>query len=476
MIGKSGNFYWVEKLQRQKSAGREKFNSKLEIQRFGLYDNKLNPVTELIPQNIPGTMKQWLMTGEKTLDQIIVTTVDGWTRIICNRYQANQNTISNQIDSLPYSATASNLLLVRSGDHSKNLLVAFENSNPSFTRIHALMFDSEWNSIYHQVIDKAIFAQPCIQDEEIGFPAESFDNLPIKLADNGEWLMATPSRTSQNFSLFHACSNGSDFYFREIPVSPFYKMEDIAMSIDDENQEMSLALLSGYKNSSLKNVQICNYSLKQGKFEFDSSYHFNTQVRDIRAKNLSNQSFVAVPGGGFMLLKEYGSPFEFEKPVIPVMNNLETAYLLANYHEANMGDENIKPGFTQSPGLSPIPFIRNRGDLNLFYFPAIKTDSTWSGIMELEQHAEINNPDLSYLLVPSGNKIYIIYNSMNGFTDPLATSTTLNKGGQTLDDALIFWKMNKMLNFQRSHRFSETEVAVPYMDPARSGFAIIRLK
>ena len=59
------------------------------------------------------------------------------------------------------------------------------------------------------------------------------------------------------------------------------------MCIDNDQQEMSVGLLSGYSNSTLKNVQVCNYSMKQGMFDFDSSYHFNTQSREIRDKNLA---------------------------------------------------------------------------------------------------------------------------------------------------------------------------------------------
>jgi hypothetical protein len=476
VIGKSQNCYWVEKIQRQKTKTRHAQELISEIQSFGLFDARLNLLTEQPPVSIPGTMKQWLMAGARGLDQIIITYSARKTKIICNRYQANASTDSRIIDSLPFSADVSSLLLVRSEDQSKILLIAFENTDSELTRVHALLFDADWNPIYHQVISNMQFSQPCIQDEEIGFPAESFDNLPIKLANNGEWLMAFPSRISYNFSLFHACPDGNDYSFKEIPVSPFYKMEDIAMSINNDLQEMSVGVLSGYRNTSIKNVQVYNYSMQQGRFDFDSSYHFNTQSRDIRSKNLSHESFTAVPGGGYMLLKEYGSSFEFEKPTIPLLNNWETAYLMANYSESGTGKDEIKQGYTLNRGLSPIPTIRNRGDLNLFYFPAVSRDSTWSGILDIEQHAETNNPDLSYLLMPVKNKLYLIYNSLDGFTDPIATTTTLNIHGETTDGALVFWKMNKMLNFQNAHRFSADEVAVPYLNNRQGGFAIIRLQ
>jgi hypothetical protein len=478
VIGKSDNYYWIEKLQKQRS-GRQHDNGDLsELKSFELFDIKLNLLREIPATNIRGTLKQWLVAGKKSLDQIMITSSEGKTNIFCSRFLPDENTEIQirQIGCLPFSTGASAFILVRSEDQSKILLLAFENTETESSCVHALLYDSDWKPIYQKVITHTQFSQPCIQDEEVGFPAESFDNLPIKLANNGEWLMASPSRISRNFSLFHVCPNGSDYYFREIPLSPYYRMEDIAMFINNDLEQMSVGLFSSYSKTTLKNVQVYNYSMKEGRFYFDSSYHFNTQVRDIQIKNLSHESFIAVPGGAYMYLKEYGSPFEFNKPTVPFINSWETAYLLANYSESTPDNKQLKQGYNLSHGLSPIPTVRNRGDLNLFYFPAISKDSTWSGIINMEQHTESNNPDLSYLLLPIKNKVYIIYNSTEGSTDPLATTTTLNMHGQTTDDALIFWKMNRQMNFQESHRFSVDEVSVPYLNNQQTGFAIIRLQ
>ena len=476
VVGKSENFYWVAKLQLQKSKLHHTQERNIEIQDFELFDNRLHLLSEQSPVYIPGTVKQWLMTGNRGLDQVVSAPSGNNTRIFCNRYQANQNTESRLIDSLPFSANASSILLVRSENQSFILLVAFENTDPESTFVHVHLFDSDWNAVYRRVISNIQFSQPCIQDDEIGFPSEGFDNLPIKLANNGEWGMVFPSRISHNFSLFHACPNGEDYFFKEIAVAPFYKIEDVSMSIHNDRQEMTVGLLSAYRNTSMKNVQVCNYSMREGRFDFDTSYHFNEQARDIRSKNLSHESFISLPEGGYMLLKEYGSSFEFEKPNIPPLTNWETAYLLANYSEASSGEKEMRQGYTRNRGLSPIPVVRNKGDLNLFYFPAVSNDSTWSAILEMEQHAETNNPDLSYLLMPAKNKLYLIYNSQDGSADPLATTTALNTHGETTGDGIVFWKMDKMLNFQNARRFSADEVVVPYSGGQRPGFAIIRLR
>lgn len=475
LIGKSGDFYWVEKLQKQKSNGRHASNGNDEIQSVGLLNGKLSLLKEISVTTNAGTEKQWLLAGNDGLDQLVLTRSPGKTKIICNQYFVDDQKLSlaRQIDSLPFATGPSSFLLIRSDDQSKILLIAFDNRDELATHVHALMFDSDWNPIYHQVISNSLLSQPCIQDDEIGFPAESFDNLPVKLANNGEWLMAYPSRISRNFSICHVRANGTDYSFKEIPLSPYYKMEDIATSVDNELEEMSVGLLSAYSNTSFKNVQICNYSMKDGKFDFDSSYRFNTRGRGDLNKNLSRESFVAVPGAGYMLLKEYGASVDINKQASPYINSWEAAYLLTNYSESSP-DRIQKEGYTLNHGLSPIAAVRNRGDLNLFYFPSKSKDSVWSGIMDVEQHTESNNPELSYLLVPAKGRLYILYNSLNGFADPLATTTTLNIRGQATDDGLIFWKMNRMLNFQHPHRFSANEIAVPYSQQA--GFAIIRLE
>jgi hypothetical protein len=477
VIGKSEDYYWVEKLQKQKTSARRINPDDPGILNFDLFNSKLELLNETRATSLPGAQKQWLLAGKKGLDQLIVSHSSGQTKITCSRFFPNEiiECRTRVIDSLPFSTSASSFLLVRSEDHSKNLLIIFENTDSEYTCLHALLFDSDWNPIYKKVISHKQFSMPCIQDEEIGFPGESFDNLPIKLANNGEWLMASPSLISRNFSLFHICPDGNKYYFREIPVSVFYKMEDISMAIDNNLQEMSVGLLSSYGKTTFKNVQVFKYSMQKGEFYFDSSYHFNAQAGDIQNHNLTHESFISVQGGGYMYLKEYGSPYTFDKATIPFLTNWETAYLMADYSESGNDKNETKQSYLLNRGLSPVRNVHNKGDLNLFYFPAISRDSAWTGFLNMEQHTESNNPDLSYLLIPEKNKLYIIYNSVEGTDEPVATTTTLNRQGQSTGDALVFWKIEKMLNFQQSHRFSPDEVSVPYLNNLQ-GFAIIRFQ
>ncbi|HEY4155650.1 MAG TPA: hypothetical protein VGM24_09480 [Puia sp.] len=476
VIGKSGDYYWIEKEQVRKSFTRHESGSVLESQRFAAYDSRLNFVNEIPALNIPGTIKQYLVAGRAAFDQLILSAAPGKTKIFINRYQAAEipESSSRLIDSFSFPASGSRFLLARSEDLSKIILIGFE-SGASSLRLHTILFDQDWKVLYHTVLEHPYFTQPCIQDDYISFPAESFDNLPVKLANNGDWLMASSSRTNRNYLLFHFYDDGKRYYFREIPLSSYYNMEDIAMSIDNEHQEMSVGLLSGYRNTSLKNVEVTHYSMTRTKFDFDSSYHFNSLAGGLKNQNLSNACFISVPGEGYMLFKEYGRPEDPRDLQPPDVQPGDPVLLMASFSGNEEQSTRLDNGYSFRKGLQGIRSVFNRGNLTMFYFPIKRTDSTWSGIINTEQTTELNSPSLSYLVFPVKNKVYILYNSQIRNDDEFSTTTALNVHGQATDDALIFWKMNRTLNFQQSRRISLDEVAVPFRVNQQNGFAIIRL-
>jgi hypothetical protein len=478
VIGKSGDYYWIEKEQNRKLTNRHGTSFLLENQSFAVFDDRLNFIKEIPALTIPGTIKEYLVAGKFSFDQLVLSGANGKTKLFLNRYSANETQESNSrlLDSLPFSAPGTRFLLARSEDLSKILFIGFEFRPEQSPRLHTILFDSDWKTLYHSFLEHPYFTQPCIQDDFISFPAESFDNLPVKLANNGEWLMASSSRTNANFLLFHINGDGKNFNYREIPLSPYFNMEDIAMSVDNEHQEMSVGLLSRYRNTSLKNVQVSHYSMAQNRFDFDSSYHFNTLASRLKNQNLSNESFISIPGEGYMLFKEYG---RLENPAdqpAPDIDQWDPVFLLANFAaKENSLSELTKNGYSQRKGLQGIRSVFDRGNLTMFYFPIKPEDSTWSGIITSEQTTELNSPSLSYLVFPVKSKVYIIYNSILRSTDEFSTATTLNIRGEPTDDALIFWKMNRTLNFQESRRISTEEVAVPYVKNQQNGFAVVRL-
>ena len=478
VIGKSGDHYWAEKEEIRKISNRHESSFVLENQSFAVFDNRLHFVKEMPALAIPGTIKEYLVNGKSFFDQLILSAASGKTNVSINRYAATETSESSTLllDSFPFSAPGTRFLLVRSEDLSKILLIGFEFRPGQSPRLHTILFDGGWNILYHKVLEHSYFTQPCIQDGFVSFPAENFDNLPVKLANNGEWLMASASITSLNYLLFHIYDDGKSFYYQEIPLSPYYTMEDIAMSIDNEHLEMSIGLLSRYRNTSLKNVQVSHYSMTQNRFDFDSSYQFNSLAGQLRNQNLSNESFISVPGEGYMLFKEYGRPEDSRDLFPPDIDPWDPVYLMAGFSGSENDVSSLNQnGYTVKKGLQGIRSLFNRGNLTMFYFPLRMQDSTWTGIINTEQTTELNSPSLSYLVFPVKNKVYIMYSNRIRDSDEFSATTALSVNGQPTDDALIFWKIDRTPDFQQAHRISSDEVAVPYRNNQQSGFAIIRL-
>ena len=95
--------------------------------------------------------------------------------------------------------------------------------------------------------------------------------------------------------------------------------------------------------------------------------------------------------------------------------------------------------------------------------------------MNKEQTTDMNSPSLSYLFIPSKDKLALVYNSPYKDGDQFGASLFLDTRGNTLNiGGVIFWKLSHLLNFQQSKQIDGNEVAVPYQVNQRKGFAIIR--
>ena len=116
LIGKSEPYYWVEKLQKQKSDNRHLPGITTEILSFGILDARLNLLGEYPATRLPGTLKQWLVCGKQGMDQLMAIQEPGKTKFISSHFQPNdmKDIQTRLIDSLPFAAEASSLLLVRS--------------------------------------------------------------------------------------------------------------------------------------------------------------------------------------------------------------------------------------------------------------------------------------------------------------------------------------------------------------------------
>jgi hypothetical protein len=181
-----------------------------------------------------------------------------------------------------------------------------------------------------------------------------------------------------------------------------------------------------------------------------------------------------VPDKGFTFLKEYGRPY---------LQNSSYGYNNTDDKEEEdfpVSFENVpmsinKNDYTRYSNLSGSRLSYERGDLNFYFFPARKNDSSWSGIINKEQTNDLNSAYLSYICIPSNGKLVFLYNSMFNNYDKYSSTTILDEKGNPLNEGVVFWKTNNTLNFQKARQISAHELAVPYEKNKLGGFSIIRL-
>jgi hypothetical protein len=129
------------------------------------------------------------------------------------------------------------------------------------------------------------------------------------------------------------------------------------------------------------------------------------------------------------------------------------------------------------------PPYHDRGDLSLYYFPASRKDSCWTGMISQEQVTELNSPSLSYMVVPLQDKLFFLYNSFVHGQSMYASTTVINQQGELVsDEGILFWGLKNQLNFQQSRQMAPDQVVIPYDRylngsgnvQGRIGFAVVQ--
>jgi hypothetical protein len=487
MLGKVGDYYWVSMLSRQRTAKHS--SGPVEERSFIIYNMRMKPVNEISHFACPGAeLKEYLINNSDHFDQVYLSgnggrRVDVWVQ----RYEPNGQPMGDgrKVATMPFFEPGNSFLLVRSEDRSLTLLLGFEFVPGGAPKIHAFLFNADWGIVSSRVYDHPFLSQPMIQDDEVGYPLEDFDQGTVKLANNGEWLMVSPSRVNNNYLLSHFNGMDTSFRYEEIWLPAIAVTEDISLSIDNIRGEAVAGVLSDFHYAPLKNVRIVHYSMAQRAFDFDTTYRLTTLGgRRVRNSNLVKESFLAVPGGGFLLLKEYGRAFEEPVDEMAIDDGWDPTLMFA---ENNIPDPNSGPslarvkvpppryGYARYGAPMNIPF-HDRGDLSLYYFPAMRGDSTWSGMISEEQITELNSPNLSYMIVPMQDKLFCLYNSFVRNEQLYAASTVLNRKGQLVtDQGVLFWGLKTPLDFQRSRQVARDQVVIPYQRLAKTGFAVVEL-
>jgi hypothetical protein len=394
------------------------------------------------------------------------------------------------IGTFPFDEPGNSFMMVRSEDRSRILLVGFEFISSAAPRVHTMLFDQDWQLLAETVYKHPFITQPMIQDDYTSFPLEDFNSAPVKLANNGEWLMMSPSRKDKNFLLFHFSATDTAVVWKGILLPGTSEMEDVCLSVDNVNGEVVAGILSTFHYSSLKNVEVVHYSMERRAFDFDSSYRLTTLGgRKVKNGNLVKENFMAVPGRGFLLMKEYGRPFDldlddnaFDEGWDPAMLFSSNGIADPNAGPARMRFPSPKYGYARYKGQANPPY-HDRGDLSLYYFPANRKDSCWMGMISQEQVTELNSPNLSYMVVPLQDKLFFLYNSFVHGQSMYASTTVINQHGELVsDEGILFWGLKNTLNFQQSRQMAPDQIVIPYDRylngsgnvQGRIGFAVVQ--
>jgi len=476
VIGKAGDYYWIQKnkisfrTKRAKNvfANNEDFN--LEV-----YDERMNPVRTIPFSVSPDVIKEYFIPGDEFFDQLLFLQGHDQITVLLNRFSANGDIISSYdtIASFPARMKYSNFLLVRSQDKTKILLAGFETVIDSSSKLHSFLYDQNWKPLYHTVYRNVNISQPCVQYEFIDYPLEHFSNSAIKIANSGEWLMTVPAATSRNFLLFHFRGIDEGFGYKELKFSSSPSVEEIIVSLDNVKKDAFTGILSRMRYQTIKNVRIAHYLLDDHRFDFDTSFRFNTlAATKTKNENIFEEYFMTVPGKGFMLLKEYGRSFSSD---ISEPNNTGNDDTDRNDIEAGTPGYLNKNEYTRYSNLVGGRNAFDRGDLTMYYFPGTSKDSCWSGIINKQQITEVGSSYLSYVFLPREDRLFFLYNELFRNSDEYGNTTVLDQKGNVLDEGVVYWKIKNTLVFQKARQISENELAIPYQKNARSGFAIIRL-
>jgi hypothetical protein len=487
MLGKIGGYYWISMVSRQRPT--KHVTGPVEERSFMIYDFHMRAVNQVTHFSCPGAeLKEYLIVNSDHFDQLYLSEnsnhqVDFWVQ----RYAPEGQPMGNgrKVGSMPFFEPGNSFLLVRSEDRSLTLLLGFEFVAGGAPKIHALLFNADWGIVSSRVYNHPFLTQPMIQDDYIGYPLEDFDQGTVKLANSGEWLMVSPSRTNNNYLLSHFSGSDTGFRYEEIWLPNIAVTEDISLSIDNTHGEAVAGVLSDFHYAPLKNVRIVHYSMGLRQFDFDTTFRLTTLGGGkVRNDNLVKENFMAMPGGGFLLLKEYGRVFEEPIDDMTIDEGWDPMIMFAENNipnpDSGPSSNRVKappPHYGYARYATPINIpYHDRGDLSMYYFPSMRGDSTWSGMISQEQITEMNSPNLSYMIVPLQDKLFCLYNSFVRNDQLYAASTVLNRQGQLVtDQGVMFWGLKAPLDFQRSRQVAKDQVVIPYQRYNRPGFAVLEL-
>jgi len=478
VIGKCGNYYWIQK-------SKKKFRTKNSLDPWindkdlslEVYDARMNPVRSIPSSLSNGLIKEYFVPGDEYLDQLLLLPGDQMTLAVVSRYTADGTPAANvdTVGNFPSGMKCGDFLLIRSQDKSKILLLGFQPIPESPPVLHAFLFDKNWRLIHQAVYSNNYISKPLVQNDLVDYPLEDYSSAPIKLGNDGGWLMTAASNTNRNYLLLHFRGLDDTFIFKELKIAAATAIEETGLYLNNESREGFVGILSRVRLPAIKNVRVANYSLTNCQVTSDTSYTFNTLgCNKIRNENIFEEYFMTVPGKGFIFLKEYGRTFSpYHQHEEYTIGDEPTAEI-DKYGHAEPGAIN-KNDYTRYNNFAGTRNNFDRGDLTVYYLPARPNDTCWSGIINKEQVTELGSSYLSYVFLPRKDKLFFLYNSFYENSEQYSSTTVLDQKGNELNEGVEYWNIKSTLVFQKARQISENELAIPYEKNFRNGFAIIRL-
>src|SRR5579872_6332546 len=261
MLGKVGDYYWVSAINRRKPTHRD---PSTEERNFVVYDPRMN-VTNVIndPPYAISSIKEYMVIADDHFDRLHLLNADNKeVEVRLQRYSSDGELEGpdHNVAVFPFSESGNSFMLVRSQDRTKILLLGFEGVSSGPPRIHAYLFDQDWQLLTQQIYRHPQATQPMIQDDYSSYPLEDFNTGPLKLANNGEWLMLAPSRLNHNFLLFQFSPIDTAVTCKEINLPGTASMEDVCVSIDNSDGDVVAGVLSTFHYAPLKNIEAVHYS------------------------------------------------------------------------------------------------------------------------------------------------------------------------------------------------------------------------
>ena len=410
VIGKSGNYYWIQKSKKKFTRKKvaEPWMDDKELS-FEIYDERMNLVKAIPSFLSEHLIKEYLVPGDKYFDQLVLQPANQKIIALLNRYSPDGSSINDKdtLCEFPAGMKCGDFLLVRSQDKSKILLLGFETVSESPPKLHAMLYDQNWKLIYHTDYININISKPLVQYDLLEYPLEDYNSTPLKVGNNGEWLMAVSSGTNRNYLLFHFKGTGEGFGYKEIRIPAIANVEDVGLYLDNERQQGFAGISSRIRTPAVKNIQIVHYSLNDFRIDFDTSYFFNTLAGNkMKNENVYEEYFMTVPGRGFLFLKEYGRPFSPDDDDRQFNKEDDQPDEMSNAYKNDAPETLNKDDYTRYDNLAGTRNNFDRGDLTLYYFPANPNDSCWSGIINKQQATELGTSYLSYVFLPKRGQTF----------------------------------------------------------------------